>query len=498
MNSLFKITKPAFSVLLLLSLGLSLQPAHASDVEKLIKSLGQDEHIIESLQHLTDHVGGRLTGTPENLKAVEWALEEFRKAGVSAKKEPFTMPKAWYEKSANALITGQNIAFQSRVVSMPFSELKQFNNRPIDIVNLNYGTAADFAQSKSLKDKWLLVTTKVLDDEKGISGLFEEYVDAVGIEQRATDVKAAGIVYISSRVKNLLYRHLPSKGANTKIPLLVIERERGLQIKRLLEQNHALTLTANIDTQHGESYQSANVIGEIKGSQFPEQIILIGAHLDSYDLGTGALDNGANVNLVIDIARKMIANKIVPKRTIRFALFNGEEQGLYGSWGYTKTHIKELDNHILASSIDIGTGKITGFFTNGREEIIETLNKALGPVSNLGPFEMINVPVVGTDNYDFMMQGVANIVPNQADANYASNYHAASDTFDKVDQAQLKKNAQIMAALILGLANMDDIPWQRQTAEQVEALVNTHNLEASMKTFGLFQSWKNKTRGIRR
>ena len=485
------------ALILLYAISLTSQTAWADNVKKLIVALDDKQEMIASLQQLTDQIGGRLTGTEANEQAVEWALATFKKAGVNASKEYFSMPKAWYEKDAKAEISGKDISFHANIVSMPFSDLIRFNNTAIEVVNLNYGSAEDFAAMNNLNNKWLLVNTKILDDESGIHGLFEEYIDAVGIEQRAIDAKAAGIVYISSRVKNLLYRHLPSKGANNNMPILVIERERGLQIKRLLEQNLPLTLTANVNIEHGDSYQSANVIGEIKGSLYPEQVVLIGAHLDSYDLGTGALDNGANVNLVIEIARKMVALNIKPKRTIRFALFNGEEQGLYGSWGYTKTHEDELDNHVLASSIDIGTGKITGFFTNGRGEIIDSLKQALNVVASQGPFKMINVPVVGTDNYDFMMQGVANIVPNQADANYASNYHAASDTFDKVDQEQLKQNAKVMAALMLGIANMKEIPWKRQTAAQVENLVKTHDLEASMKTFGLYQSWKNRTRGIK-
>jgi hypothetical protein len=96
-----------------------------------------------------------------------------------------------------------------------------------------------------------------------------------------------------------------------------------------------------------------------------------------------------------------------------------------------------------------------------------------------------------------MIQGVANLVANQADANYASNYHAQSDTFEKVDQQQLKLNSAIMGATILGIANLDEITWQRQTSEQVVKMVDKFNLEKSMKTFGLQQSWKDNNRGIK-
>ena len=348
-----------------------------------------------------------------------------------------------------------------------------------------------------MKDKWLLIETDILGDKSGIDGLFKEYINAVVFEERALAAEATGIIYMSSRPKNLLYRHLPSTGVDNKLAIIVMERESAQRTQRLLNSGESLKLTAKINILGEKSYKANNVVAEIIGDTYPDEIVLIGAHIDSFDLGTGALDNGANVSLVIDLARQIKKLDITPKRTIRFVLFNGEEQGMYGSWGYTQTHIDELDNHVLASTIDIGTGAITGFFINGREEIKTTIDGVLESVVALGPFNQVIDPVVGTDNYDFMIQGVANLVANQADANYASNYHAQSDTFEKVDQQQLKLNAAIMGATILGIANLDEITWQRQTSEQVVKMVDLFNLEESMKTFGLQQSWKDNKRGIK-
>jgi hypothetical protein len=301
---------------------------------------------------------------------------------------------------------------------------------------------------------------------------------------------------MSSRPNNLLYRHLPSAGVDNTLAIVVMERESAQRTQRLLNSGKSLKFTAKINTFGEKSYQANNVVAEIIGDIYPKEIVLIGAHIDSFDLGTGALDNGANVSLVIDLARQIKKLDITPKRTIRFVLFNGEEQGMYGSWGYTKTHIDELDNHVIASTIDIGTGAITGFFINGRAEIKASIDEVLQPVAELGAFEQMIDPIVGTDNYDFMMQGIANLVANQADANYASNYHAQSDTFDKVDQQQLKLNSAIMAATILGIANLDEIPWQRQSSAQVVKMDEQFNIEASMKTFGLQKSWQDNKRGI--
>jgi hypothetical protein len=117
--------------------------------------------------------------------------------------------------------------------------------------------------------------------------------------------------------------------------MMMMERDAAARALRLLRGGTALTLTAVLDVRSGPAYTAHNVIGEVRGSTRPDEIVVIGAHLDSWDLGTGALDNGANSAMVIDIARQIARLGIRPARTIRFALWNGEEQNLNGSYGYT-------------------------------------------------------------------------------------------------------------------------------------------------------------------
>ena len=263
---------------------------------------------------------------------------------------------------------------------------------------------------------------------------------------------------------------------------------------RLLRAGHNLTLTGTVGIENGHTYTATNVIGEIRGSTRPEEIVLFGAHLDSFDLGTGALDNGVNVVMLMNIARQISRLGLQPARTIRFVLWNGEEQGLVGSWKYTEKHEAELDNHIVAASFDIGSGRTTGFFTGGRPGLVPLVDEYLTPVAGLGPFQQIDVPLVGTDNFDFMIEGVPNLIANQADANYASNYHAESDTFDKVDQQQLRLNSAIAAALIWGFDN-DTARLPRQSHDEVQALIDSTDLQQQMKNFAVWDGWADGTRG---
>ena len=279
---------------------------------------------------------------------------------------------------------------------------------------------------------------------------------------------------------------------------IVMARVDAMRCVRMIENGKELNISVTIDAETGDSFTSHNVIGEIRGSEKPNEVIVIGAHLDSWALGTGANDNGANVCMMIDIARQMKKLNIRPKRTIRFALWNGEEQGYYGSWDYTKDHLKSLDKHRMALSVDIGSGAIIGFFTNGRSELLPVLDKVLSPVSGLSTFNHIDAPVVGTDNFDFMLQGVPNLVAVHKPQFYGPNYHASSDTYDKVDLKQLKLNSVIVAALTMGFADLSDDEietLEQQNREQIQTIFDKNNLEFTRRMFNVWEPWVNKKRG---
>jgi Zn-dependent M28 family amino/carboxypeptidase len=276
-----------------------------------------------------------------------------------------------------------------------------------------------------------------------------------------------------------------------------MERDGARRAQRLLRSGVPLQLTVQLDIDRGGPYESHNVIGEIRGATRPNEVVIMGAHLDSWDLGGGTLDNGANAAMMVDIARQIRALDLKPARTIRFALWNGEEQGLNGSLGYVRSHQDELDGHIAAGSVDIGCGRITGFFTGGRPDVVAAVERVLLPVSGLGPFEQLDVPIVGTDNFDFMIEGVPNVVANHEPALYGPNYHARSDEFDRCDTRQLRLNAVIIAAFVYGLAD-SDVRLPRHTRAEIEDLMKRTDLPAQMKSMGtLWDEWVAGTRGRR-
>jgi hypothetical protein len=487
---------PLVVALLALTAGLAPRPADAQDVSaaRLVAALLGDTPLVHDLETLTDEIGGRATGSPANLRAVDWAQGRFREAGVAVRREPFTMPGLWLERSAAATVSGEGIQFRPRIAALPFSTGTAAAGVTLPLVDAGRGADSDFARlGAAARGAFVLIET---DELRDIDGLFREYHETVRIERRAFAAGASGLVYMSSRPNDLLARHNASTGLATKHPMLMMERDAAARALRLLRGGTRLTLTAVLDLQTGPAYESYNVIGEIRGRSKPDEIVLISAHLDSWDLGTGALDNGANAMMVLDIARQIHRLGLVPERTIRFALWSGEEQGLIGSFGYARSHADELDHTVMASAYDIGTGRITGFFTGGRADLLEPLARALEPVAGLGPFTPVNLPIVGTDNYDFMMQGVANLVANQESANYGPNYHARSDEFGRADLRQLRLNAAIAAAVTWGFAS-SEVKLPRQTAQQVDSLVRHTDLPDQMKMFGVWDDWVAGKRGRR-
>ncbi|HET7423117.1 MAG TPA: M28 family peptidase [Gemmatimonadales bacterium] len=463
-----------------------------SSAERLVGAMLGNTPLAADLETLTDRFGGRPTGSTSNQQAFDWAAARFREAGVTVRKEPFRMPGLWLERSASAMVRGEGVRFSPRVASLPFSTATPKGGLTAPLVDAGRGSEADFTRlGAAARGAIVLVETEELQD---LDGLFREYNEAAGIERRAIAAGAAGLVYMSSRPNDLLARHNASLGLKNRTPMMMMERDGAARALRLIRAGTPLTLTAVLDIQSGPAYQTFNVIGEIRGTSRPDEVVLIGAHLDSWDLGTGALDNGANAMMVLDIARQIRRLGLAPARTIRFALWNGEEQNLNGSYGYTLTHAAELDHHVMASSYDIGTGRITGYYTGGRPALIPVLDRALTAVGGLGPFTHVDVPIVGTDNYDFMMQGVANLVANQESANYGPNYHARSDEFGRADLRQLRLNAAIAAAVTWGFATLD-LSLPRQTAAQVDSLVRSTDLGEQMKSFNVYESWEAGARG---
>ena len=492
------------AVLLLFSAA-SGQTNASADAERVIEEALKPSPVAENLQQLTDSVGGRVPGTPAMQRAIEWGVAAFKAAGAeTVRTEAFKIPASWSEGKTTLTINWQSSgknqtrtttssgAFLSRVVSVSWAPALAAQ-RHVRVVDVREGSAEDFTHAGNIAGALLLVHSEEMNKWED---LFAEYLKAPGIIDRAVKGKALAIAFQSTRPHDLLYRHTNSvKGEIDRIPMVLVAREDAARMARLLSSGHALYADLSIPNQIGGPITSANVVAELRGSEKAQELVVLGAHLDSWELGTGALDNGCNAALVVDAFRAIKASGIRPRRTIRFVLFSGEEQGMIGSRAYTVAHTAELDSIVGEVVFDSGIGRVTGFSLGGRKDALNATTQLIEPLKKFNAVTLTTDATWGTDNFDFMLQGVPTFVANQEEANYLINYHASSDTFDKVDIQQLKKHVAEAAELVLALANAPDRVAKRLNHAEIEQTMRETHLDDQLKTFGIWDAWQKGTRG---
>ena len=448
--------------------------------------------LIADTRELCDTIGGRPVGSPANARAVAWAVAKFRAAGADAvRTEAFPVPFLWLPGTAElSIVSPERIPL--RVVACPAAPSTP-GAITAKAVDAGDGTDADFARlGAKAKGAIAVVRSKEM---KTVDDLFGEYMRNGVIFDAAKKAGAAAVLLQSTRPRGLLYRHPVGLGRElASLPAAMVSREHAARLLRLAEQGD-VAVRLDIVNQTGGAYESQNVVAEIRGSEKPDEVVLLGAHLDSWDLGTGANDNGVNVALLVDVLRGIKELGLKPKRTIRVVAFNAEELGMWGSAEYVHAHAKELGNVAAVVIFDVGSGRTTNFYLNGREDLRKPADAALAAVTSLVGAPHTLEGVDGTDNFDFLLSGVPNYVANQDWAPYLPDYHAESDVFDMVDAREARANVAIASALVWGLANSDGRA-PRQSKVEVDRLLKETKLDEQMKAMGQWDDWVAGKRGV--
>jgi carboxypeptidase Q len=450
---------------------------------------------LDDLRQLCDTIGGRPTGSKACDHAVDWAVGRFRDAGVdSTWTETYTIPGSWTGGSDRAECIAPT-RFPVRVVAGPFTVATP-EGKPLEapLVDAGDGSAESFAK---LGDKAHGAIALVMAPEmKTAADLFAEYGRDPAMFAAAQRAGVAALMVQSTRPGVLLYRHPMGLGGDSlPIPAAIVARIHAARLARLSEQGD-VRVRLELPSRLGGPYQARNVVAEIRGRDRPDEIVLIGAHLDSWDLGTGAEDNGVNAAMVIDIARSFKALGIVPRRTVRFVLFTGEEQGLFGSEAYVLQHAKEIGRHVLMITFDTGSGRTTGFYLNGRAELRQPIDRALASVPGFAATDDSLEAIDGTDNFDFLLSGVPNLIARQEWAPYLPNYHAETDVYEAVNPLEARNNAAIAAVLVWEIAESATPPAPRQTRAEVNELLRSTKMDEQMKALGQWDDWKSGKRGV--
>jgi carboxypeptidase Q len=466
----------------------------------------------ENLRRLTDEIGGRVSGSNAMDRAVQWAVAAFRAEGVEVHTEKYTLPVTWEAERAGLIVEGPfDLPLREAVtadkklvllgtpaislVSEAWGPSTPENGVNSNLVDVGYGTEEDFVRAgAAIKDGILLVRS---DIGTTWADLFNEYLRPPAIIAEAVKRGASAILWMGARERKLMYRHTNSlNGQIDKIPQGIVAREDAMLLARLVAAHPGkIRAQLGIFNKIGGPVWQENVVGEIRGYEKPDEVVILGAHLDSWELGTGALDNGCNAAMVVEAARAIKATGLLPRRTIRFVLFSGEEQGTIGSYEYVKAHRAELDKIRAMITFDAGIGRVTGYSLGGRRDIEGGVREVLKPLESWDANNHTFDASFGTDNFDFLLEGVPTLVANQEEANYLPNYHAASDTLDKVDIRELKLHTVLAALTAWGIADRTEPLGRRLSRAELDVLVKETGLDQQLKALGYWDAWQSGSRG---
>jgi hypothetical protein len=406
------------------------------------------------LKELSDDIGPRLTGSAGDSRAAEWALQTMRAIGLQhVHEEPWHLEHGWKRGFARAQLASP-FPLELTVSSYGWAGSTPAGGVEAEVIEVNSNALSEEVRQNS--DRWtgkvLLLVPKDANQRDMLALISQrpEFLSAA---------KQAGAVAVLDRDPRpgMMLVHtgpLAFPGRSSVLPVLDIAAEHEALIRRVIEEGKAVRLKVEVQNSFTPGVViSNNIVGEIPGTQQPEQIVVLGAHLDSWDLGTGAIDDGFGVAAILGAAKSIVASDVKPNRTIRVVLFTGEEQGLLGSRAYVQEHRAEASNFLCALVLDWGNGPITKYLLSGHDEFAAPLENLFNSIADVAAVGTGNGYLTYTDAYAFVFAGIPGITPFQNSPNYALVGHSAADTLDKVEADILKRDSAILALSSLWIAN---------------------------------------------
>ncbi|HXW16820.1 MAG TPA: M28 family peptidase [Candidatus Acidoferrales bacterium] len=416
------------------------------------------------LEELSDDIGGRVTGSPQAAAAIAWGVQKMKAIGLeNAHTEPFQLSRGWTRISASAELI-EPIHHRVTLDSMGWVGSTPPGGAQGQIVAVNLYQIADEMKNNSANwaGKILLVVQKgdPPEDRRALFGKFGPFLKA------AYDAHAIAVLggQGGSKAEGMNLTHTGVVGYDTvyDIPVVNLTAEDQDQIERFLDRGKTVRMMINVQNRLGGPVETANVVGEIRGTQNPEQVIVVGGHLDSWDLAEGSTDNGMGTTTTLGSAEAIVLSGFKPRRTLRFVLFTGEEQGLLGSLAYAKMHKDELSNHVAAVILDNGQGPVKGFSLGGRDDLIPAIKDFAKELRNFGNLDVDDRSIFGTDTGPFTLAGLPGINLDQDSPEYKYTHHSIADTFDKVSPDALARDTAVMALTAFWIADRADrlaSPW---------------------------------------
>lgn len=420
-----------------------------------IVALGHtDNRVMDHLRHLTEEIGPRLTGSHQLMQAERWCAEQLSSWGMSGRLERWGELPVGFDRGpwSGGMVAPETIAYD---FTTPAWTPGLFESVPGPAVLYPRSVAEAKKRRASLAGAWV-VRSRDLDLSRDVI----EKIDAV-----LTDAGIAGIVRSDRDSEGKLVH----TGGRSKVDwdalpdhvTVILRSDQHADLVARLDRKEEVKLAFSIDNRFFRGpVPQHNVVAELRGSELPDEMVIVGGHLDSWDGATGANDNATGVATTMEAARLLAAVGAKPKRTIRFVLWTGEEQGLLGSKGYVETHAEEMDRVSAVFVHDMGTNYLSGIGIT--PEMRPQLEPAFAPILQLAPDSM---PFVlreaqslepgGSDHTPFIRTGVPGFFWDQdGESDYAFVHHTQHDTLEHVIEPYQRHSAMVVALAAYQVANL--------------------------------------------
>ncbi|MGH9745740.1 MAG: M20/M25/M40 family metallo-hydrolase [Candidatus Acidiferrales bacterium] len=453
--------------------------------EKILTEVHDHNEIMSNLEYLSDAIGQRLTGSENLKKANEWTKQKFTEYGLgNPHLEAWSIAHTWTRETA----TGRIVSPAEHPLAIASYAWAANTNGTVrgPVVYVKAQKIEDLDAYKGKLKGAIVITTEPIPlpapDEPAVNPVLIPYGDSFLLVRplrpgekppeynaefrkmlmvRTEFFKKEGVqAWLTDSGKPDGLLNMTGLGGRqygiSPIPAAFISSESYSLIWRLMKRG-AVEVELNLANTIGEKAEVYNTVAEIRGSEKPDEIVVLGAHLDSWDLGTGTTDNGTGAMVVLEAARALQKAGVQPRRTIRFALFSGEEQGLNGSRAYVDAHREELPKISAALIHDTGTGRVTSISLMRNYQDREVMDKVVAPLRSLKLLELTERWMTGSDHVPFEEAGVPGFFCLQDPAQYFETHHSQADTFDQAHEADLVEGAQVMAAVAYNLAQLPEL-----------------------------------------
>jgi hypothetical protein len=422
-----------------------------------------DDYAYRQLAHLTENIGPRPTGSTQAKAAVDYVASQLRQLGLEVQLEEVKVPH-WVRGAETAELTDYPGQVPGTTQKIVLTALGGSTATPSEGITADLVVVNNFDELKALgREKVagkIVLYNEIYDNEKAAAGLsFVAYGEAV--RYRAAGAKtAAEMGAVGSLVRSVGSAdfRLPHTGSSypAGIPAGAVSAEDATLMADLSAQGKVrihLTLTP----QKLPDVTGYNVIADLKGTEHPEQIVIVSGHLDSWDLGTGAIDDGAGVVVAMEAAQILQKLHLRPRRTLRVIAWMDEETGGSGSQAYAKNHFSQFPNHVACIESDSGAGHPLGFDVKMPAAAAELLRPVTSVLESFGATAIQSTTYApGADIALMSEAGVPALGLLQDGRTYFHYHHTAADTLDKVVPSELRENAAAMAVMAYALATLRD------------------------------------------